>query len=593
MATTSAQIQQLYVAYLGRAADKAGLDYWFNQLNASPATLTLEDLRSNFVNEQPEYSNAYAGLTRSETVSKIYLNLFGKSADAAGLAYWTTGGGSTVNADQLLQAFINGASPADAQVVANKVIVSEVYTSTAGANYSQADAVAVLKDVNGTSASVTAALDKLSNGSLAGITVPAGVAIIKADASADAAVTAYEQSQVASLKALNDKVVALNAGYTAALDPVADGGDDGSAIDKYSEVSAAINNATALRTNISALSTAQLELDAKVAADALVAERATLVSTSPTAVADINAYNAAVAADAALSAPSTGKVDTNTAALQGVISTNAAAFTAANNAYIAAGGTTIADADALFAAISTANAATLAKIDAAFNTGVFAQTYANVKADGVAQAAKNASTTALTKAEMKVGAAYVSDAKASAAANKLVVDAKAADALKAEAAVVTTARDALVKVADDTEAALTAMKADYGVDVTALLTTVAGTAKADLFFFTNNTHVNDFSVTAFNKGDAIYIGEGYTFTTGVTLGTDGFYTGTNLTAKEVFFTQAAPGSVVKVIIEGNALGQVAGTTGADNVTEITLIGITSLTDVSYANGVITSNLSVA
>ncbi len=39
MATTSAQVQQLYVAYLGRAADKAGLDYWLGELNATPATI--------------------------------------------------------------------------------------------------------------------------------------------------------------------------------------------------------------------------------------------------------------------------------------------------------------------------------------------------------------------------------------------------------------------------------------------------------------------------------------------------------------------------------------------------------------------------
>ena len=47
MAITSAQVQQLYVAYLGRAADKAGLDYWMAELNSVPATLTLENLRSN------------------------------------------------------------------------------------------------------------------------------------------------------------------------------------------------------------------------------------------------------------------------------------------------------------------------------------------------------------------------------------------------------------------------------------------------------------------------------------------------------------------------------------------------------------------
>jgi hypothetical protein len=594
MATTTAQVQQLYVAYLGRAADKAGLDYWMAELNASPAVLTLENLRSNFVNEQPEYSSAYAGLTRSETVSKIYLNLFGRPADAAGLEYWTNGAGASVNADQLLTAFVSGASAADAKVIANKVLVSEVYTATAGANYNKADATSIIEDVDGSSASVTAALGQLSDGSLSGIAIPEGVAILKADAVADAAVVSYEASKVASLKALNDKVVALNEDYSAGLAPIVDGGDTGTvAGDSYSEVAVAIANAATLRSAISGSTTAQLELDSKVAVDAVAVARADLVQNSPTAVADINAYNAAVVANNALTAPAQAKIDTDTAALQGVIGTNATAFADANTAYVAAGGTAIVDADGLFTAISTANAATLAKIDAAFNTGVFAQTYANVKADGVAQAAKNAAEAKLDAAEAKVGGAYVSAAEDSAAATKLVADAKAADALVAEAQAETTAHDAVKAVADDAQDAVDAIHgpAGYAQDVTANTTTAAGTAKADLFHFTNTTHVNDFTLTDFNKGDAIYVGEGYSLATGVTTaaGVEGFYVGTNTAVKEVFFTQNATTGVVSAVIEGNAVGHTAGTGVTDNVTVITLTGITSLSDVSFANGVIVSN----
>jgi len=594
MATTSAQVQQLYVAYLGRAADKAGLDYWLDELNASPATLTLEDLRANFVNEQPEYADAYAGLTRSETVSKIYLNLFGRPADAAGLTYWTTGAGASVSADQLLVAFINGAATADAAVVTNKVLVSEVYTSTAGANYSQADATTIIADVDATPASVTAALTQLSDGSLSGIAIPAGVATLKADAIADAAVVSYETSKVAALTALNDKVVALNADYTANLAVIADGVDTNTTID-YAEAVVAINNATLLRTNISASSTAQLQLNANTAAATVATERADLVKVSATAVADINAYNAAVTANAALTAPTTAKVDTDTGALQGIIDANTAnsdAFDAASAAYVTAGGTTIADADALYAAISTADAATLAKIDTAFNTGVFATTYAAVKADGVAQAAKTAAEATLSAAETKVGADYVAAAEASATATKLVADAQAADALVAEATAETTAHQALVDAATATQNAVDDLA--FAVDATATTTTLAGdNTKADLFYFANTTHTNDFTLTNFNKGDAIYVGEGYTFASNVTTGTDGFYVGTNASVKEVFFTQNATTGVVSAVIEGNATGHIAGTGATDNVTVITLSGITSLTDVSYANGVISSNHVVA
>ena len=349
MAITTAQIQQLYVAYLGRAADKAGLDYWSAQLNGTattPATLTLENLRANFVNEQPEYTNAYAGLTRAETVSKIYLQLFGRPADATGAAYWTTGGGASVTVDQLLQAFINGASAADAKVVANKVLVAEVYTSAAGANYAQADAKSIIADVDGTTGSVTTALTNLE--SLPGIAIPAGVAAVKAVAVADAAVVSYEASKAASLVSLNDKLVTLNTDYAAsagakALTPVTDTDKDGTV--SYQEAKGALTNAQVVRDNISLSTTATLQANAKNASDELAVARKNLVDSKADAVALINAYNDAVKANAAVKAPTQDKIDLDTGALQGVIGStaaNTAAFKTASDAYVAAGGKAVA-----------------------------------------------------------------------------------------------------------------------------------------------------------------------------------------------------------------------------------------------------------
>lgn len=127
MAVTAQQVQQLYVGYLGRAADQAGLDYWLAELNAENATLTLENLRSNFVNEQPEYTNAYAGLNRQQTVTQIYENVFGRTPNDAEVAYWTFESG--VNTDQLITAFLNAASPIDRLVIENKVAVAQEITA--------------------------------------------------------------------------------------------------------------------------------------------------------------------------------------------------------------------------------------------------------------------------------------------------------------------------------------------------------------------------------------------------------------------------------------------------------------------------------
>ena len=127
MAVTAQQVQQLYVGYLGRAADQAGLDYWLAELNAENATLTLENLRSNFVNEQPEYATLYAGLNRQQTVTEIYQNVFGRAPNDAEVAYWTFESG--VNTDQLITAFFNAASPTDRLVIENKTAVAQQITA--------------------------------------------------------------------------------------------------------------------------------------------------------------------------------------------------------------------------------------------------------------------------------------------------------------------------------------------------------------------------------------------------------------------------------------------------------------------------------
>jgi len=599
MAITTAQIQQLYVAYLGRAADKTGLDYWFNQLNGtttSPAVLTLENLRANFVNEQPEYKDAFAGLTRSETVSKIYLQLFGRSADATGLEYWTTGGGSTVNADQLLVAFVNGASADDAKTVANKVLVSEVYTAAAGANYTNADAKAAIANVDDTTASVSAALTAIS--ALPGIALPANVALVQADIAAQAAVTSYEAGKVDALKALNDKVVALNADYTAVLTPIADGADAGTvAGDSYSEVAVAIANATTLRTAISASTTADLKTAAADAAQDLVDARATLVNNDVNAVSKINAYNAAVAADAKVAAVDTVAVNNNAGALDGVIATgsNGATFTADVAAFDAASGTTsgITDALSLYVALTAAsgNATKLAQLDAAFNgTGSpFSTQYTALKALAATDAAKQASEAKVAAAETAVGTTYVNAAEASTAATKLLADAQAADALVAQAEAETNAHNAVLDSASDAHAAVTGNANIHDLDAAGpVLAGDAGGTTSELFYFSAVKAADDFSVANFFKGDALYVGTGLTFNSNVTVGTDGYAVGTNTAAKEIYFTKNATTGEVEVNIETNAVGHTAGTGTTDNVAVITLTGITDVSQVSYANGVIST-----
>lgn len=87
-ATIESLIQQLYVAYFNRPADPAGLAYWQNLfLNADTVTQYNETAR--LFSTSAEYTAQYQGLSNAEVVDKVYQNLFGRHAEAGGLAFWS------------------------------------------------------------------------------------------------------------------------------------------------------------------------------------------------------------------------------------------------------------------------------------------------------------------------------------------------------------------------------------------------------------------------------------------------------------------------------------------------------------------------
>jgi hypothetical protein len=80
-AATATEIQTLYVAYFNRPADPLGLQAWLNT-GASVATIAAGFSGSD------EYKATYAGKTPLDLVNTIYLNLFGRPAETAGLLFW-------------------------------------------------------------------------------------------------------------------------------------------------------------------------------------------------------------------------------------------------------------------------------------------------------------------------------------------------------------------------------------------------------------------------------------------------------------------------------------------------------------------------
>ena len=587
MATTTTQIQQLYVAYLGRAADKAGLDYWSNQLNGTPATLTLDDLRANFVNEQPEYAAAYGGLSRVDTVTKIYNNLFGRAPDSAGLTYWTTGGGANVSADDLLVAFINGAGTTDSATITNKVLVSELYTSAAGTNYLAADAKSVITGVTDTSASLTAALAKLTDGSLSGIALGTATVNLKASVSADAAVTSYETNQLAAIKAIGAQLETLTKANAQLPDQTVNTGATtytAADTDLSGDLTAARAGALGGKT------TATLTTEAATAATALT-DAATALRTADAASVDkMTAFDTASKAVAANKAVATDTKTEVTAALQ-AFGDNAANATVWDKALADSGAT---NAQTLYTFL-TATGTTSAQVTTITNdfAGVTAFTAFGTAAaqDKLAVKAAADLSTATQALTGQAGTDYVSAYEADATAKLNVTASTALDALDASYKAIDTAHDSLTAALTAANAKL--VTADAGVVTGATVAFTDDATKSQVFYFAaadKKAAAADGSVTLEAGKDSLYIGEGYTLNKTAALGSTGI-TGADNNSLEVFFVKDTASNNVKAVIETSVAASTTVTTGtlpvaADNVTVIELSGVTDVSQVSFANGII-------
>lgn len=157
MADTTTQVEQLYVAYFSRAADPAGLQYWSGVLNS--AADGIQQISANFA-ASAEYKAAYSGKTNDQIVNTVYLNLFGRAAETAGLNYWSDLlNKKLITIDNVVTQIAAGAQGNDSVAYSGKVAVSKVITahidtqaeisaySGAAANKIVIDYVAEVKDL--------------------------------------------------------------------------------------------------------------------------------------------------------------------------------------------------------------------------------------------------------------------------------------------------------------------------------------------------------------------------------------------------------------------------------------------------------------
>jgi Ca2+-binding RTX toxin-like protein len=118
-------IQKLYIAYFQRPADPAGLAFWESQV----ATFGI-GVVSNAFGASAEYKGLYNGKTSTEMVNAIYMNLFGRGAESAGLKYWAELlAAGTLSVDNIVSDVIGSARNDDELTVGNKVAAAIQFTA--------------------------------------------------------------------------------------------------------------------------------------------------------------------------------------------------------------------------------------------------------------------------------------------------------------------------------------------------------------------------------------------------------------------------------------------------------------------------------
>lgn len=128
MSPYTQSIQQLYVAYFSRPADPSGLQYWEGvvaQNNGSTAAVSAA------FSQSAEYQAAYAGMSNDQIVNQVYLNLFGRSAEPAGLQYWSNlldTGALTIS--NVVTSIAAGAQGSDLTAYDNKVTGAIDFTNS-------------------------------------------------------------------------------------------------------------------------------------------------------------------------------------------------------------------------------------------------------------------------------------------------------------------------------------------------------------------------------------------------------------------------------------------------------------------------------
>lgn len=173
------QLEVIYFGYFNRAADGQGFNFWLDQntqaqIGGQGAEQALNNIANSFRPqtetlalypalgvETPDFSSPSFQVQLSTFIDDVYQNLFNRTPDAEGKAYWTTQTSSgVVGFGAAILSIANGAIGQDATFIVNKAEAAAYFTDvTSKANAAIdslffAKAAAAVSSVNATQASV-------------------------------------------------------------------------------------------------------------------------------------------------------------------------------------------------------------------------------------------------------------------------------------------------------------------------------------------------------------------------------------------------------------------------------------------------------
>ncbi len=124
--TVLEQVQGIYLAYYGRSGDPAGVNFWVERQVASggDASAIIEAFGTS-----AEAEARYAGKGDEEIIDMIYMQLYGRMADDAGMAFYLgqLQSGALTRQSMALD-ILNGTQGDDIAVVRNKIEASQFFT---------------------------------------------------------------------------------------------------------------------------------------------------------------------------------------------------------------------------------------------------------------------------------------------------------------------------------------------------------------------------------------------------------------------------------------------------------------------------------